>query len=378
MENIQKDEDLLNVTVEYERVLEYDPESPDVYYNLGLIYSKYAKNKKVKFAYERAIKNFKKYLTFNPEDANTIEKEIVNLELALERVNWKRIEFPDGVYEGEMKNGKLEGKGIMIFPSGSRYEGDFKNGGMDGKGIYSSSDGSWYEGEMKNGEFHGKGIAKLKDGGIYEGDFIKGMRTGKGIYKFPGDILSYEGEFKNNGYHGYGVLSDTLGYGYTGEFKEGNQHGKGLMRWPGGDTYEGEYKDGKFHGKGKLKLEGDSVTYEGDFVNGSYQGYGIFESPQYGYEGEFKDGKFHGKGILISDNFRYEGEFRYDDFNGIGTYTILGPDLEDHLTNCEGCRKYTGQWKNGIKEGSGSCYDIDGKIIYNGKFKDDKPTGKYP
>ena len=40
-----------------------------------------------------------------------------------------------GRYEGEVKNGIPEGKGIEYFNNGNRYEGDFKNGKKERKGI---------------------------------------------------------------------------------------------------------------------------------------------------------------------------------------------------------------------------------------------------
>ena len=45
-------------------------------------------------------------------------------------------------FEGEFKNNKKEGKGIMYFNEGEKYEGDWKNGIIDGKGIFNYKDGS--------------------------------------------------------------------------------------------------------------------------------------------------------------------------------------------------------------------------------------------
>ena len=39
-------------------------------------------------------------------------------------------------YEGEFKNDKREGKGIMLYNDGDKYEGEFKDDKKDGKGIY--------------------------------------------------------------------------------------------------------------------------------------------------------------------------------------------------------------------------------------------------
>ena len=62
------------------------------------------------------------------------EKKILNLEI--------------GRYEGEVKNGKPEGKGIIYVKNGDRYEGVFKNGYREGKGIDYYNNGDKFEGEF--------------------------------------------------------------------------------------------------------------------------------------------------------------------------------------------------------------------------------------
>ena len=56
--------------------------------------------------------------------------------------------YDNGRYEGDVKNGKREGKGIMYWNDGERYEGDYKNNKREGKGIYYYNDGNR---EMRNG-----------------------------------------------------------------------------------------------------------------------------------------------------------------------------------------------------------------------------------
>ena len=41
--------------------------------------------------------------------------------------------YDNGRYEGEIKNGILEGKGIYYLNNGDRYEGDFKNNKIKGR-----------------------------------------------------------------------------------------------------------------------------------------------------------------------------------------------------------------------------------------------------
>ena len=93
-------------------------------------------------------------------------------------------EYDDGRYEGEMKNGKMEGKGIYYLNNGDRYEGEFKNELREGKGIYYYNDGDRYEGEFKNDKREGKGIFYYNNGHRYEGDWRNDKMEGKGIYYY--------------------------------------------------------------------------------------------------------------------------------------------------------------------------------------------------
>ena len=49
-----------------------------------------------------------------------------------------KLTFDNGnsIYEGEILNGKFDGKGILVNANGDTYEGDFKNGVKEGQGIF--------------------------------------------------------------------------------------------------------------------------------------------------------------------------------------------------------------------------------------------------
>jgi len=65
--------------------------------------------------------------------------------------------YQDGSkYEGEMKDGRRNGKGIWIRPDGMKYEGEWKNNKPDGYGKLTMPDGSVREGYWKQGKFLGK------------------------------------------------------------------------------------------------------------------------------------------------------------------------------------------------------------------------------
>ena len=87
---------------------------------------------------------------------------------------WKR--FGDKVthpkYKGEVKDGKPNGLGVIIYTNGSKYVGGWENGKYQGHGTFTKPDGTKYVGSWKiidgvsshwNGEYSDEdGIIKYK------------------------------------------------------------------------------------------------------------------------------------------------------------------------------------------------------------------------
>lgn len=82
-------------------------------------------------------------------------------------------------------------------------------------------------------------------------------------------------------------------------------------------------------------------------------------------------------GICLWNNGEmYCGEFDNWKMSGWGMYIM---STGNNLPNCPDSWAYVGPWKDGKRHGNnGTVYDKDGKILYRGKFKDDKPVGEYP
>ena len=148
--------------------------------------------------------------------------------------------FPYGVYHGQMKDGKRDGKGRFIWTSGGSrghmYEGDWKKDMMHGKGLYIFSEKKRYNGDWYNGDMHGKGVMKYSDG-YYEGDWVHDKREGKGKFLWMED--------------------PWFGDIYEGGWKNDNRHGKGIYKKVNGDIYEGEWKNGEEIGKWKFLEKGE-------------------------------------------------------------------------------------------------------------------------
>ncbi|XP_041368546.1 MORN repeat-containing protein 5-like [Gigantopelta aegis] len=73
---------------------------------------------------------------------------------------------------------------------GSSYDGDYKNGRMEGKGVYTFPTETRYEGDMYDGMFHGRGTLYFPNKSQFEAEWDKGYVV-KGKYKFA-DGLEYD------------------------------------------------------------------------------------------------------------------------------------------------------------------------------------------
>ncbi len=86
-------------------------------------------------------------------------------------------------YDGEFRNNKAHGIGILYFAAndklrGNRYEGEFREGKFDGRGKYYTAKGLLYEGGFRDGNQHGSGTAYLPNGKVTEGYWQDGKYAG--------------------------------------------------------------------------------------------------------------------------------------------------------------------------------------------------------
>jgi len=81
---------------------------------------------------------------------------------------------------------------MSVYPasSGAKYEGQMINGRFEGRGKFTFPNGNVFEGEFKDGQFHGRGVLYFPGKGQYEGKW-EGGRCIKGVYKFA-DGLKYD------------------------------------------------------------------------------------------------------------------------------------------------------------------------------------------
>ena len=85
--------------------------------------------------------------------------------------------------EGERNaQGEEEGRGTMVYVSGSMYEGQWLAGKRHGQGKYTDATGDVYEGEYMKDEKQGQGKFSFATGGSYEGKYAEGKKHGIGTY----------------------------------------------------------------------------------------------------------------------------------------------------------------------------------------------------
>lgn len=194
-----------------------------------------------------------------------------------------------GTYIGLAFNGMPQEKGVFIYDDGRKYDGEWKDGVMEGDGVLYNHDGTiFFSGKWSDGKYilpEGSISYKVeKKKGIYVGTLLNNIPFGHGTFTMT-DNSKYVGDWDNGIYNGNGVLYRTDGSQYyIGEFKNGKFNGHGTLFYIDGRKYEGDFKDGKINGKGVEYRPDGSKFYEGEWKNGKMNGFGI----KYNNDGEIR------------------------------------------------------------------------------------------
>lgn len=205
--------------------------------------------------------------------------------------------------------------------------------------------------------------------------FVVSHRSETTLVDNNGNTFTYKGELKDNRPDGQGRARYKNGNEYDGEWTNGMWDGLGTITWASSDSYTGYFKNNYLNGKGIIKYQNGEV-YDGYWAYGNFQGKGVYKYKNGNvYDGDWLNNKQNGFGKFTWQNGDvYQGDFRNNNRDGTGTYTSASSDI----FNCPGCRRYTGSWSNGLKQGFGSCFDVTGRLIYQGSFVNDVPVPPYP
>ena len=159
-------------------------------------------------------------------------------------------------YKGNLVNGKGKGEGELVIFNKVKYIGNFIDDIPNGRGkMINLSDGSEYEGDIVQGKKDGRGILKFRDGTIYEGEFRDDNFNGNGVLKYFNG-RKYEGNFKEGKMDGNGKFTWEDGKTYIGDYVNDKKHGKGKLMWNNEKYYEGSWVNNKQHGEGMYYLNG--------------------------------------------------------------------------------------------------------------------------
>ena len=150
----------------------------------------------------------------------------------------------DGVYQGQFKNHKMNGKGKYTWTNKDQYIGNFKNDKINGHGFIKTKT-KVCKGKYKNSQLNGPGKCTYKNNQIQVGIY-KNVNLNKVKITF----LNHKEQKRQ-----------------TGTFKKKVENGKnmillngqGEMQYKNGDIFKGNFKDNKLNGKGTKKFKDGSL-----------------------------------------------------------------------------------------------------------------------
>ena len=261
------------------------------------------------------------------------------------------------IFYGSYANGKKHGRVIEYYRLGERiitFEGNYSFGQRNGIGK-----------EYINTEFEDE------DKILFEGEYLKGKRwRGKGEEYDDFERLIYSGEYID-------------GKKWTGKLTSFNEDGKIANKV--------KFLNGKImKGQGKEYDEKERLKYEGEYYNGKRNGCGQ-EYDEIGrliFKGIYMDGeRWNGKQIKYLNNLAFELEYisgvrlyqneaieKYDyNNNFITDLDFFTGKIKESYNNIQ---IFDGEYKDGLRNGKGIEYNIEGKIIFEGEYFNGKRKGK--
>ena len=182
--------------------------------------------------------------------------------------NCKYTTVSGNIYEGEYKDGLIDGRGIFTYANGIKYDGEFKNGFMDGEGTATYNNGSNYTGHFVRNERHGYGVLTYSNGTIYKGQWANNRKNGIGTFESPIEV--YTGTWVNDDPNGNGditfketkvILKGKFSY----DRQTNNMVVKGIAKYQDDSTYEGMFNNYVKYGEGIAKPAGDNLANDANY-----------------------------------------------------------------------------------------------------------------
>ena len=172
----------------------------------------------------------------------------------------------DFTYRGESQRPTGEGV-VSSVPTGVKMIGKFTDGKLDGEGtIIMQNEGQSFKGILKDGVLNGLGILEIDRGFKYEGNFKESRPKGVGKYMFKDGrtCIIKQAEYDNavDFANCFDLYKRKI---YKGEWDNSNFNGKGTFYFADGRRYEGDFEEGEMHGYGKLFDPYGDLEYRGTY-----------------------------------------------------------------------------------------------------------------
>ena len=227
------------------------------------------------------------------------------------------------------KDFNLEGPGkLFLREEKIFYDGLFKNNIIYKAKIF-LNEGIYY-GEIKNNKINGKGKMNYSNGDFFDGNWVDKKKVGNGIFIYK-DGCKYIGQFSNDKFNGDGEFIWINGFNYKGNFNNGIPEGKGIFKGNNGSIYIGDFQKGYFHGNGKFifgnnNINGNINNYANNALNNDNNNNNLDNNNNDDdlcekYIGEFAFGKKEGNGVYhFINGDKFSGVWFNDFPQGRGIY----------------------------------------------------------
>eukprot|EP01129_Flabellula_baltica_P003006 TRINITY_DN12870_c0_g1_i1.p1 TRINITY_DN12870_c0_g1~~TRINITY_DN12870_c0_g1_i1.p1 ORF type:complete len:1280 (+),score=255.98 TRINITY_DN12870_c0_g1_i1:118-3957(+) len=171
--------------------------------------------------------------------------------------------YPGAKYEGDWKNGKMHGSGVLEFSNGSTYSGSWREGRTHGEGTFENkTNGTFYVGEWIRGYEEGFGKKDYNGAGSYNGYWKKGKKDGFGIHTLDnGEYKKYIGQWINDEREGFGICVYSDGNIYIGSWLKNERNGAGTLIFGNDDIYEGHWLEDALHNEGIISYTNQQYIF---------------------------------------------------------------------------------------------------------------------
>ncbi|HTR85148.1 MAG TPA: hypothetical protein VMI56_11775 [Reyranella sp.] len=89
-------------------------------------------------------------------------------------LQWLQEGRPTDRYQGEIRDGMMDGRGTYLWADGDRYVGQFHANLRNGRGVMSFVNGDRYDGDYRDGRPNGQGTHRTSDGRFFTGTWTNG------------------------------------------------------------------------------------------------------------------------------------------------------------------------------------------------------------